>query len=65
MYEDVLKIIYGPELTNYTGRDFLQKLSRKQIEKILEISLFTTAGDPVLKVVYDSEGVIVPFQKLK
>jgi len=40
------------------------KLARRAIESIIETCLFTTAGDSILKVVYDANGDLVPRSKL-
>ena len=76
MFERGMELVYGKSAASFTGGDFIPKsvhssmmptanLSYKAVESIIETSLFTTAGDSILKVVFDSEGRLVPRSELK
>lgn len=65
MNERARELLYGPNQTYFTGRDFLNKLSRIEIEQILETIVFTNTGESILKAVFDKSGDLVPFKELK
>lgn len=65
MSERAMELLYGREQIDFTARDLLQKFKRNDLQAILETCLFTTAGDSILRVVYDQEGRLIPRSELK
>jgi len=70
MFEKACALLYEPAITCFTGSDFILKkkiergggivnennLDIKQIHKIIEMSLFTTAGESTFMAAYDDRG---------
>ena len=65
MDERARELLYGIDQTIFTGRDFLTKLPRNDIQQIIETILFTNTGESILKAVFDRTGDLIPFKQVK
>jgi hypothetical protein len=59
MMERAMEKFYDGHLVKFSGDEMVNKLRASQVEQILEMSLFISTGDPILKVVYDDKGDLV------
>ena len=60
MFERGVELVHGPALSTFTASDFLAEVSPASTQQVLETCLCTTAGESILRVVYDREGRLVP-----
>lgn len=65
MFERALELVHGQELSTFTASDFLSQASKAVTQSILETCLCTTAGESILRVVFDKAGRLVPRHLLK
>jgi len=65
MFERATELLYGPRLAAFTASDFLAAESAPLAQAVLETCLCTTAGESILRVVFDREGRLVPRHELR
>jgi len=65
MFERGVELVHGPELSTFTASDFQSPVSKTMTQQVLETCLCTTAGEPILRVVYDRDGRLVPRHTLE
>jgi hypothetical protein len=72
MFEAGMQLLHGQEQASFTASDFLDdglgygpRHSGRDTQHILETCLCTTAGESMLRVVFDADGQLVPRQRLK
>lgn len=59
MFEKASELLYEPAMMTFTGSDFVDKLSLNQKNQIIEICLFTTAGESTFVAMYDNKDNLV------
>jgi hypothetical protein len=64
MLEGGMELLYGPALSAYAAGDLRALGSEAVARQVLETCLCTTAGESILRVVFDREGALVPRQQL-
>lgn len=57
-YELALRLIYKQHLVQYTGNDFIEKLSNPDIATIIQGCLLVTVGDKLKKLMIDVSGAV-------
>lgn len=65
MFEAGMELLYGPALSCFTASDLLRAGGEGLARQVLETCLCTTAGESILRVVYDKDGQLVPRDQLK
>jgi hypothetical protein len=64
MFERAMELLYSPSECTFTAGDFLQAGSEGLAGRVLETCLTTTAGESILRVVFDRDGQLVPREEL-